>query len=55
MVFGSRSGGGGSDVDVVGGASSCCWVLVVKLGEEHSVTGFLLAAVRWQGSAGRMV
>ena len=54
MVFGSRVGGGGVDVDVVGRASSRRWVLVVKQ-EEHRVTGFRLAAFRRQCSAGRMV
>ena len=55
MVFGSRFGGGGVDVDVVWTASSCRWVLVVKLEEEHRVTGCRLAAFRRQCNAGRMV
>ena len=55
MVFGSRFGGGGVDVDVVGRASSCRWVLVVKLEEELRVTSCRLAAFRRQCSAGRMV
>ena len=55
MVFGSRVGGGGVDVDRVGRASSCRWVLVVKLEEEHKAMGCRLAAFRRQCSAGRMV
>ena len=55
ITFGSRWGGGGVDVDVVGRASSCRWVLVVKLEEEHRVMGCRLAAFRRQCSAGRMV
>ena len=55
IVFGSRVGGGGVDVDVIGTASSRRWVLVVKQEEEHRVTGFRLVAFRRQCSAGRMV
>ena len=55
MVFGSRFGGGGVGVDVVGRASSCRLVLVVKLEEEHRLTGCRLAALRRQCSAGRMM
>ena len=43
------------DVDGVGRASSCRWVLVAKLEEEHRVMGCRLAAFRRQCSAGRMV
>lgn len=55
MVFGSRFGGGGLDVDVVGRASSCRWVLVAKPEEEHKVIGCRLTVFRRQCSAGRMV
>ena len=55
MVFGSRFGSGGVDVDGVGRASSCRWLLVVKLEGEDRVPGCRLAAFRRQCSAGRMV
>ena len=55
MVFGSRFGGGGLGVGVVRRASSCRWVLVVKLEEKHKMMGCRLAVLRRQCSAGRMV
>ena len=54
-MFGSRFGGRGLDVDVVGRASSCSWMLVVKPEEEHKVIWCRLTVFRRQCNAGRMV